>query len=111
LPISAISEIKNSKIKLNLHTKSKIDGVDLIGYSYTDWMKLTTTDFHLKVDGVKIEVFNGYKVSPVEGGIRVIFNKPIVAKTIYIDATTLAIDDSGVLRDVKPLVFFYKIGI
>jgi hypothetical protein len=111
VPISVVSDIKDSKIKLNLHSKVKIDGVDLIGYSDADWMRLTTTDFQLYVDGVKIDVFNGYKVSPIESGVRVIFNKPVAARIISIDVTSLLVDKSREFGDVRPVVFLYKIGI
>jgi hypothetical protein len=100
--------INKNNIEIKFSSESKINGIDLKGIFINDWMKLTTTDIKMNVNGRDLHVFSGYKLTPTNTGIRIIFNKNIKVYNLKFSIESISGTDLKNSITVMPVYFLYS---
>lgn len=100
--------IKEGYFSITLPSNSNVSGVDVFGVISDDWMRTSTSDLRLEIDGRKLTPFNGYKVTPIKSGIRVIFNQKVYGQLInfQIPLQTFSIDYES--ASASPVYFLFS---
>ncbi|MBK8973267.1 MAG: hypothetical protein IPM37_18650 [Hahellaceae bacterium] len=81
----AVSGEGNSRTyHLQLSEPSEIDAVDFIGARADDAIGITLIKVKLLADNEVLELFKGYRLIQINGGLRLVLNADVVAKTIRI---------------------------
>jgi hypothetical protein len=88
----------------------RVEAIDLFDVSMDDWTKLVTKNLNVKVDNHKLDIYRGYKTTPINGGIRIIFNKRINATKIYFTLDNEFKNRPLVTQKVSPIEFKSLLG-
>ena len=62
-----------------------LDAIDLAGASSTNWITLTVVRIKIAADGEPLDLFSGYRLIQLPGGIRIIFNRHVAARRLEFD--------------------------
>ena len=79
------AESGTTKYAISFPTERDVDAIDLLGASSGDPIGLTIRQIRLAVDDEKLELYSGYRLIELHGGIRVIFNKNVSTARIEFD--------------------------
>jgi hypothetical protein len=76
---------ESTKYSLFFNGTHDLDAIDLVGASSPNAINLTVLRIKVLVDGEPLDLFSGYRMIQLNGGVRMIFNRHVSARHVEFD--------------------------
>jgi hypothetical protein len=76
---------ESTKYSVSFNATRDLDAIDLVGASSPNPIGLTAHRIRVVVDGEALDLFSGYRLIRLNGGVRVIFNRHVPARHVDFD--------------------------